>query len=412
MSLKLPCRISADGILLEKHEMKNRLSSWANNIAPSPTLAVDAKAKKLKAEGKDVCGFGAGEPDFDTPAFIKEAAIKAIQDGKTKYIPSSGLAPLRDAIAQMYASKGVADVSQSSIIVSPGGKFSCYLAILAVVSPGDEVIIPAPYWVSYPEMVKLAGGVPVYAKATDEADFKLSVDQIKEAYTDKTKLIIFNSPSNPTGSVYSKAELESIMEFAVSKGIMVMSDEIYSSLTYDGVEAVSCASLSKEAAEHTIIVSGFSKAFSMTGWRLGTMCAPADVAKAAADIQSQTSSNATTFAQYGALEAMLNAEASKKAIADMLKSFDRRRLTLWEGLNSIKGISCRRAKGAFYLFPNISSFGLSSNDFCTKLLEQELVAVVPGSAFGSDENVRFSYAVSDKVIEKGLDRMKNFCERL
>ena len=175
---------------------------------------------------------------------------------------------------------------------------------------------------------------------------------------------------------------------------------------------MSCASLSKEAAEHTIIVSGFSKAFSMTGWRLGTMCAPADVAKAAADIQSQTSSNATTFAQYGALEAMLNAEASKKAIADMLKSFDRRRLTLWEGLNSIKGISCRRAKGAFYLFPNISSFGLSSNDFCTKLLEQELVAVVPGSAFGSDENVRFSYAVSDKVIEKGLDRMKNFCERL
>ena len=392
--------------------MKNVLSTWAKNISPSPTLAVDAKAKKLKSEGKDVCGFGAGEPDFDTPEFIKEACIKAIEAGKTKYLPSAGLPALREALATHYAKRRGISYNASNFIVSPGGKFSCYLAIMSVVSPGDEVIIPAPYWVSYPEMVKLAGGTPVYVKATDAADFKVTVQQLESVITPKTKLLILTSPSNPTGAVYSAQELKEIMDFANARDILVMSDEIYSTLVYDGVEAISPASLSEEAKEHTIVVSGFSKAFSMTGWRLGTLCAPDAIAKAVANLQSQTSSNATSFAQYGALAAMENEALADAAVAEMKKSFDRRRLMLLEGLNAIDGVFCRRAQGAFYLFPNISSFGMSSVDFCAKLLEEKLVAVVPGSAFGSDENVRFSYAVSDETIQKGIERMAQFCSEI
>ena len=393
--------------------MKNRLSTWAQNIMPSPTLAVDAKAKKLRAEGRDVCGFGAGEPDFDTPQFIKDACVKAIKDGKTKYIAASGLPELREMLVELYSSKkSIRNITPANIIVSPGGKFSCYLAIMALVGPGDEVIIPSPYWVSYPEMVKLAGGTPVFVSASDDADFKVSPSQIEEAITEKTKLVILNSPSNPTGSVYTKEEIEAIMEVVIRRDIMLMSDEIYSFLTYDGVKAFSPAGVSEEARMHTIMVSGFSKAYSMTGWRLGTMCAPDDVAKAVSSLQSQTTSNATTFAQFGALEALKNPEAAKESLDAMLKVFDKRRLMLWEGLNSIKGIACRRARGAFYLFPNISSFGLSSTDFCSALLEDELVAVVPGIAFGSDSNVRFSYAVSDSVIAKGLERLDRFCTKL
>lgn len=392
--------------------MKNVLSTWAKNISPSPTLAVDAKAKKLKSEGKDVCGFGAGEPDFDTPEFIKEACIKAIEAGKTKYLPSAGLPALREALAAHYAKRRGISYNASNFIVSPGGKFSCYLAIMSVISPGDEVIIPAPYWVSYPEMVKLAGGTPVYVKATDAADFKVTVQQLESVCTPKTKLLILTSPSNPTGAVYSAQELKEIMDFAIARDILVMSDEIYSTLVYDGVEAISPASLSEEAKEHTIVVSGFSKAFSMTGWRLGTLCAPDAIAKAVANLQSQTSSNATSFAQYGPLAAMENEALADAAVAEMKKSFDRRRLMLLEGLNAIDGVFCRRAQGAFYLFPNISSFGMASVDFCAKLLEEKLVAVVPGSAFGSDENVRFSYAVSDETIQKGIERMAQFCSEI
>lgn len=392
--------------------MKNVLSTWAKNISPSPTLAVDAKAKKLKSEGKDVCGFGAGEPDFDTPEFIKEACIKAIEAGKTKYLPSAGLPALREALAAHYAKRRGISYNASNFIVSPGGKFSCYLAIMSVISPGDEVIIPAPYWVSYPEMVKLAGGTPVYVKATDAADFKVTVQQLESVCTPKTTLLILTSPSNPTGAVYSAQELKEIMDFAIARDILVMSDEIYSTLVYDGVEAISPASLSEEAKEHTIVVSGFSKAFSMTGWRLGTLCAPDAIAKAVANLQSQTSSNATSFAQYGALAAMENEALADAAVAEMKKSFDRRRLMLLEGLNAIDGVFCRRAQGAFYLFPNISSFGMASVDFCAKLLEEKLVAVVPGSAFGSDENVRFSYAVSDETIQKGIERMAQFCSEI
>ena len=390
-----------------------KLSTWAKNIAPSPTLAVDAKAKELKAAGEDVCGFGAGEPDFDTPVFIKEACVKALNEGKTKYAPAPGIPELRAAIAEKYQrGNGVDGVEAAQVVVSPGGKYSCYLAILAVISPGDEVIVPAPYWVSYPEMVKLAGGVSKIIFAGKDAGFKISPEQLRESITPKTRMVIINSPSNPTGAVYTPSEIEALTQVAVEAGIYIMSDEIYEYLLYDGADHVSPASFSKEAAQLVITVSGFSKTFSMTGWRLGTLMAPLPIAKAASSIQSQTSSNATTFAQYGALAAMQNWDKSLSAIHGMLEVFNLRRLRLLEGLQSIGGIECPRAQGAFYLFPNIESFGLSANDFAAKILQDEKVALVPGEGFGAPGYVRLSYAISDSMIEKGIERIARFCKGL
>lgn len=390
-----------------------KLSSWASNIAPSPTLAVDSKAKELKAAGEDVCGFGAGEPDFDTPEFIKEACIQAIKEGKTKYAPAPGIPALREALAAHYRdNNGVEGVTAAQIVVSPGGKYSCYLAILAVVSPGDEVIIPAPYWVSYPEMVKLAGGVPRTVFAGMDRGFKITPDQLREAITPKTRMVIINSPSNPTGAIYSPEELKALTAVAVQAGIYIMSDEIYEYLLYDDVQHVSPASFSKEAADLVITVAGFSKTFSMTGWRLGTLMAPLPIAKAVANLQSQTSSNATTFAQYGALAAMQNWDQSMAAVNAMLEVFDARRLRLLEGLRAIPGVECARAQGAFYLFPNIEKLGLTDSEFAARILEEEKVAVVPGSAFGADGYIRLSYATSDDVIDKGLERLARFCAKL
>lgn len=389
------------------------LSVWAENIAPSPTLAVDAKAKALQAAGEDVCGFGAGEPDFDTPDFIKEAAITALRDGKTKYAPAAGIVELRAALAEKFVrDNAFSHVDPGQVVVSPGGKFSCYLAILAVCSPGDEVIVPAPFWVSYPEMVKLAGGTAKILFAGDESGFKVTPEQFREAISPKTKLFILNSPSNPTGAVYTRQEIEEIVSIALEHDVLILSDEIYEHLLYDGTRHFSPASLSREAAAITITVGGFSKSFSMTGWRLGTLVATPSIARAVADLQSQTSSNATTFAQYGALAAIQQKEASAAAIASMLTVFDRRRVRLHEGLNAISGVRCLRAQGAFYLFPNISSFGLTSTEFSSRLLEKEKVAVVPGVAFGADDYVRLSYATSDTVIDKGLERLAGFCQSL
>src|SRR6056300_54274 len=389
------------------------LSPWAKNIAPSPTLAVDAKAKALKAAGEDVCGFGAGEPDFDTPQFIKDACSQALSDGKTKYAAAPGLPELRQALADQYHQNGVlADANAAQVVVSPGGKYSCYLAILATCGPGDEVIIPAPYWVSYPEMVKLAGATPKIVLAGDDQGFKVSPEQIEQALTSATKMLILNSPSNPTGCLYNRAEMEAIMDLAIRKDILVMSDEIYEYLLYDGSVHHRAASFSEEARDRVITVSGFSKTFSMTGWRLGTLVANPTIAKAVANLQSQTASNATTFAQYGALSAVQNWEQSMQAVQDMLVHFDRRRLLLLDGLNSIDGVECLRSQGAFYLFLEISSFGLSSEEFSARLLEEEKVAVVSGHAFGADGYIRLSYATSDEVIEKGLSRLSNFCSSL
>ncbi len=388
------------------------LSTWARNISPSPTLAVDAKAKALKAEGKDVCGFGAGEPDFDTPQFIKDACAKALAEGKTKYVPTPGILPLRKAIAADYTTRGFRNLTEANVVLSPGGKMSCYLAVMATVSPGDEVVIPAPYWVSYPEMVKLAGGVPKFVLAEDSAGFKITAEQLRAAITPKTRLVILTSPSNPTGAVYSREELEALVAVAVEHGIYVLSDEIYAHLTYDGVVASHPATFSERASELVITASGFAKTYAMTGWRLGTIVAPAPIAKAISGLQSQMSSNCTTFAQFGALAVYEQPEKAKVAVAEMLAVFDRRRKLLCDGLNAIPGISCYRSQGAFYLFPNIKSFGLRSTDFAAKLLEEELVAVVPGIAFGAEGYMRLSYATSDETILKGIDRIARFCKKL
>ena len=392
---------------------KEYLSNWAKNVSPSPTLAVDAKAKALKAAGEDVCGFGAGEPDFDTPSFIKEACAKALSDGKTKYAPAAGIPALRSVLAEKYVEKGVLDEKNpSQVIVSPGGKYSCYLAILATCGPGDEVIIPAPYWVSYPEMVKLAGATPKVIFAGDDQGFKVSPDQIKDTLSPSSKLIILNSPSNPTGCLYEKKEMEEIVELACKHDLLIMSDEIYEYLLYDGATHFSPASFSQDAKDRVITVSGFSKTFSMTGWRLGTLVANSEISKAVADLQSQTTSNATTFSQYGALAAMENWEKSMSAVNEMLVHFDRRRINLLEGLQSVSGISCQRAQGAFYLFPNISSYGLSSEEFSARLLEDQKVAVVSGHAFGAEGYIRLSYATSDEIIQNGVDRIIKFVDSL
>ena len=392
--------------------MTPALSTWSRNIAPSPTLAVDAKAKALKAAGKDVCGFGAGEPDFDTPQFVKDACAKALAEGQTKYAPTPGIPALRKAIAESYAARGFAGVTEANVVVSPGGKMSCYLAILATVSPGDEVVIPAPFWVSYPEMVKLAGGVPRLIAAEDTTGFKITPDQLRAALTPRTRMVVLNSPSNPTGAVYTRAELEALVRLCVEAGVWILSDEIYEHLVYDGQSTCSPATFSPEAARLTITVSGYAKTYSMTGWRLGTLVAEKALAAAVGDLQSQISSNATTFAQFGALAVHQHPEKAKAALAEMQVAFDRRRLMLWEGLNAIPGLTCYRSQGAFYLFPNIRKFGLSSADFAARLLEEELVAVVPGSAFGSEGYIRLSYATSDEVIRKGLERLARFCAKL
>ena len=388
------------------------LSTWARHISPSPTLAVDARAKALQAAGEDVCSFAAGEPDFDTPGHIKEACIAALRAGKTKYAPTPGIEPLRQAIAARYGVEYGLKVAPAQVIVSPGGKFNCYLGILATCSPGDEVIVPAPYWVSYPEMVKLAGATPKFVFADDRTGFRLTSAMVEAAVTPRTKLLILNSPSNPTGAVYSRAELEAIVAVAVKHNLYILSDEMYEHLIYDGAKPTCLATLSPEAEARTITVAGFSKTYAMTGWRIGTTVAPLPIAKAIVDLQSQMSSNVTTFAQYGALAALQEKEKTAAALTVMLAAFDRRRKHLCAELNRIPGISCLLAQGAFYLFPNISSFGLKDVDFCNRLLETERVAAVPGSVFGAEGYLRLSYATSDEIIRKGVERLTRFCATL
>ncbi len=394
------------------HASPAPLSTWARNVAPSPTLAVDAKAKALQAAGEDVCGFAAGEPDFDTPEHIKEACAAALRAGKTKYAPTPGIEPLRQAIADRYVAEYGLRATPAQVIVSPGGKFSCYLGVLATCSPGDEVIVPAPYWVSYPEMVKLAGAVPRFVLADDRTGFRLTPAMVEAAITPRTRLLILNSPSNPTGAVYSRAELEAIVAVALRHNLYILSDEMYEHLVYDGVRPTCVATLAPEAAARTITVAGFSKTYAMTGWRIGTTLAPLPIAKAISELQSQMSSNVTTFAQFGALAALQQKEKTAAALATMLAAFDRRRRNLHAELNRIPGISCLLAEGAFYLFPNISRFGLSDLDFCNRLLEQEKVAAVPGSAFGAEGYLRLSYATSDEIIAKGVARLARFCAGL
>jgi aspartate aminotransferase len=389
--------------------MNYKIARRAASLSPSLTLAIDSKAKQMKAEGHDVVGFGAGEPDFDTPQHIKDAAVKALADGFTKYTPSSGIPELRQAIADKFLRENGLKYKPSQIIVSSGGKHSCFNVIMALCEEGDEVIIPAPYWLSYPEMVKLAAATPVILTTTDKTEFKVTPEQLRAAITPRTRLFILNSPSNPTGSVYSPDEIKALGDICVEKGVLIMSDEIYEHLLYDGATHKSVASISPAHFEHTIIVHGFAKAWSMTGWRLGFLAAPEPIAKAIDAVQSHSTSNPTSFAQKGGVAALNGSQAH---LPGWLAEYSRRRTYAWEKLNSMPGITCVNAKGAFYLFPNISGTGLKSAEFCSRLLEQEQVAAVPGIAFGADDYIRLSYATSLANIEKGLARMANFVSRL
>jgi len=389
--------------------MNYKISKRAAALAPSLTLAIDSKAKQMKADGLDVVGFGAGEPDFDTPQHIKDAAAKALADGFTKYTPSSGIPELRQAIADKFKRENGLSYKTSQIIVSCGGKHSCYNVILATCEEGDEVIIPAPYWLSYPEMVKLASATPVILPTTDRTEFKVTPEQLRAAITPRTRLFVLNSPSNPTGSLYTRAEIKALGDICVEKGVLIMSDEIYEKLVYDGAEHTSVASFSQAHLEHTVIVHGFAKAYSMTGWRLGYLAAPEPIAKAIDAIQSHSTSNPTSFAQKGAVAALSGPQDHLKT---WLAEYAKRRSFAHQKLNSIPGISCVNAKGAFYLFPNISKLGLNSTEFCARLLEAEKVAAVPGIAFGADDYLRISYATSLANIEKGLDRLERFAKSL
>ena len=389
--------------------MRYKISERAASLAPSLTLAIDSKAKQMKAEGQDVVGFGAGEPDYDTPQHIKDAAIKALNEGFTKYTPSSGIPELRQAIADKFKRENGLSYKASQIIVSCGGKHSCYNIIMATCQEGDEVMIPSPYWLSYPEMVKLASAKPVVLPTTDKTEFKVMPDQLRAAITSRSRLFILNSPSNPTGTVYTPEEIKALGDVCVEKDVLIMSDEIYEHLLYDGAQHKSVAGFSQAHYDHTIVVHGFAKAWSMTGWRLGFLAAPEPIAKAIDAVQSHSTSNPTSFAQKGAVAALNGPQDHLKG---WLAEYARRRTYAHKRLNAMPGISCVNARGAFYLFPNISRLGLKSTEFCSQLLDQEKVAAVPGIAFGAEYYLRISYATSFANIEKGLDRLERFARNL
>jgi len=375
-------------------------------LAPSMTLSITSQAKALKKQGVDVLSFGAGEPDFDTPKHIVEAAVKALHDGQTRYTESAGLLELREGIAAKLLIDNGLQYEASQISVNCGAKHSCYNAILAVVNPGDEVIIPAPYWTSYPEMVRLAGGIPVIVDTKIENGWKITPEEFEDAMSPLTKMIIMNSPGNPTGSVYSKEELEKIAEIAIAEDIVILSDEIYEKLVYGENKHVSIASISKEIYENTITINGFSKAYAMTGWRLGYTAAPKKIAEAIDTIQSHTTSNPTTFAQYGAIAAL---QGDQQVVSDMRDEFDVRRQYMLGRLQAIKNVKVIEPLGAFYFLVNIEPIGIKSVNFCEKLLSKAKVAAVPGVAFGAEHTIRFSYATGLDVINGGMDRFEEFC---
>ncbi len=394
------------------------LSERAKRIKPSPTLSIDAKAKAMKASGIDIVSFGVGEPDFDTPENIKEAAIKAIKEGFTKYTPVGGIDPLKDAIIEKFNKDNNLNYTREEIIVSCGAKHSLYNIAQALLNPGDEVLIPSPYWVSYPDQVLLNDAIPVFVKTYESDSFMLRPEAIESSITKKTKALILNSPSNPTGLTYDRKTLEKIAEVVLRYGIFVISDEIYEKLTYDGFKHVSIASFDNEIKAKTTVVNGLSKAYAMTGWRIGYAAGPKELIKAMTNIQSQSTSNPTSIAQKAAVEAL---RGPQDFITVMLAEFDKRRRFLINELNSVPGMSCLAPTGAFYAFPNTSKlYGKSagertissSSDLALYLLEEANVALVHGDAFGDDDYVRLSYATSIEEIKKGVDRIREAVSRL
>ncbi len=381
----------------------------AHNVAAVPesmTLAVTKAAKALKKQGVDVLSFGAGEPDFNTPAHIVQAAVQALNEGKTRYTESNGLIELREALAAKLLIDNGLQYSPGQISVNCGAKHSCYNAIAATINPGDEVIIPAPYWTSYPEMVRLVGGVPVIVETKKENGWKMTPDEFEDAMSPLTKMVIINTPGNPTGAVYSREELQALADIAVGEDILILSDEIYEKLVYGGHQHVSIASLGKEVADLTITVNGFSKAYAMTGWRLGYTAAPQAIADAIDVLQSHTTSNPTTFAQYGAIAAL---QGDQQIVSDMRDEFDVRRQYMLSRLQNIRNVGVMEPMGAFYFLVDIEPMGIKSVNFCEKLLSKQRVAAVPGQAFGADFTIRFSYATGLDVINDGMDRFEEFC---
>lgn len=386
------------------------ISSRLKELLPSLTLTIDSKSKSMKAAGMDICGFGTGELDFDTPEHIKAAAIAALKEGYTKYTPSSGLLELRQAISEKFRLDNCLEYDpEHQIVVSNGAKQACYNAIMACIDEGDEVIIPAPYWLSYLEMVRLAGGVPVVVPTQEINAWKLTSVEFENAMTPKTKMIIVNSPGNPSGSVYTSEELHAISEVAAEEEIYILSDEIYEKLTYDASEHVSVASLTSEAYGLTITVNGFSKAYAMTGWRLGYLGAPEPIACAIDSIQSHSTSNPCSFAQKGAVAAL---KGSQQCIVDMREELSLRREYVLGRISKISRVKTVRPQGAFYVLIDISQLGLNSKNFVDRLLSKTNVVAIPGIAFGNDKVIRISYATSMDVIKKGLDRFEEFCQML
>ncbi|MBN8207950.1 pyridoxal phosphate-dependent aminotransferase [Bacillus sp. NTK071] len=386
------------------------LSKRVAALTPSATLEITAKAKALKAEGHDVIALGAGEPDFNTPSHILEAAKKAMDEGLTKYTPAGGIVPLKESIISKFEQDQNLSYNPEEIIVCTGAKHALYTLFQVILDEGDEVIIPTPYWVSYPEQVKLAGGHPVYVEGKEDQSFKVTVDQLEKAVSTRTKAVIINSPSNPTGSIYTPEELKEIGAFCLKHDIMIVSDEIYEKLVYDGAEHTSIAQLSDELKQQTIIINGVSKSHSMTGWRIGYAAGRKEIIKAMTNLASHSTSNPTSISQYAALAAY---EGSQKPVVEMKEAFEERLNTVYDQLSSIPGFTCVKPQGAFYLFPNAKEAaektGFNSvDDFVKGLLEEEKVALVPGSGFGSPDNVRLSYATSLDVIQEAIHRIERF----
>lgn len=392
--------------------MTKGISARAKSIKPSPTLATAAKAKAMKAQGIDVVDFGVGEPDFDTPENVKQAGIKAIQSGFTKYTPAGGTDELKDAIIEKLGKDNGLTYEKSQILISCGAKHSLYNIAEALFDPGDEIVIPAPYWVSYPDQVLLNDAVPVIVETTEQEGFKLSAEKLEKALTKKTKAVVLNSPSNPTGLAYDRKTLEQIAAVAVKHGIYIISDEIYEKLIYDGFRHVSIASLSPEIKGLTIVVNGVSKSHAMTGWRIGYAAGPKDVITAMTNIQSQSTSNPTSISQKASVEAL---RGPQNFIGVMNAEFDKRRRYMVDRLNKMPGVSCLMPVGAFYAFPNVEKlYGKAaggktiknSSDMAAYLLEDAKVALVSGDAFGADAHIRLSYATSMENITRGLDRIE------
>jgi len=389
-----------------------KLAERAENISPSPTLSIDAKAKKMIAEGYDVINYGVGEPDFDTPEHVKQAAVDALAKGMTKYTPVAGTDALKAAIVKKLKNDNGLTYQPGQIVVSVGAKHALYNAFQVLCQAGDEVILPAPYWVSYLEQIKLSGAVPVVVQAKASNGFKMLPSELKAAITGRNKALILNSPSNPTGAVYSRAELEALGKVLVKHGIAVISDEIYEKLIYDDVEHISIASLGQELQDLTVVINGVSKSYSMTGWRIGYAAAPANIAKAMADLQSHSTSNPTSFAQPASVAAL---EGTQEPLREMVKEFKKRRDYMLERVLSVPGLKCGKPGGAFYLFPDMSAYiGKSykgkkiggSHDIANALLEDAKVAIVPGVAFGDDTCFRLSYATSMDRIKEGMNRIE------